>query len=151
MDHIGQRIKKLRQTQGMSQRELGSILGVGKAAVQKYEANPNPNLSADKIRLLSTTFRVFPRMFIFNDQEEFWSSVFSLNESSYYSLSREFESLRHEIKEVDEIFSRRILELNRTIAELNAVGFEKAEGAIGDLAKIDEYRNHKYTKATRQL
>ena len=151
MDHIGQRIKKLRQAQGMSQKELGDILGVGKAAVQKYEANPSPNLTADKIKLLSTTFRVFPRMFIFNDQEEFWSSVFSLNESSYYSLSREFEDLRHEIKEVDEIFSRRILELNRTIAELNATGFEKAEAVIGDLAKIDEYRNHKYIKATGRL
>lgn len=139
-DHIGNRIKRLRQSKGMTQQQLGDILGVGKAAVQKYEANPNPNLAADKILLLSRTFRVFPRVFIYTDEEEFWDMIFQMSQQAFDALNREYSAMRAKTKEMDAMFGNRFLEMNRSILQLNGEGFARVETVVKDLCKIDEYR-----------
>lgn len=139
-NHIGKRIKMLRQSRGMTQQQLGDILGVGKAAVQKYEANPNPNLTAEKILLLSRTFRVFPRVFIYTNDEEFWSMIFNMSQQAFDALNREYSAMKGKTREMDDMFGSRFLEMNRNVLQLNAEGFSRVEALVRDLAKIDEYR-----------
>ena len=45
---IGMTIKKLRQEKGLTQEELGTLLGLKKAAVQKYESGQVQNLKHDQ-------------------------------------------------------------------------------------------------------
>ena len=43
---VGKRIRALRTARGLTQEELGKLLGVKKAAVQKYENGSVENLNA---------------------------------------------------------------------------------------------------------
>ena len=52
METVSDRIKRLRLERGLTQEELGDVLGVGKATVQKYESGQIQNLKAAHIRKL---------------------------------------------------------------------------------------------------
>lgn len=57
---MGDRIKFLRRQKGITQEELGQIVGVQKAAVQKWESGMTKNLKRDTIEKLSNYFGVRP-------------------------------------------------------------------------------------------
>ncbi len=65
--NIGALIKKLRTEHGFSQEELGNMLGVQRAAVQKWECGTVKNLKRETIKKLSEIFNVPPSSFIDND------------------------------------------------------------------------------------
>ena len=65
--NIGDYIKKLRTEKGYSQEELGALLGVQRAAVQKWECGTVKNLKRETIKKLSEIFSVDPSSFIDND------------------------------------------------------------------------------------
>ncbi len=65
--NIGSLIKKLRTEHNYSQEELGSMLGVQRAAVQKWECGAVKNLKRETIKKLSEIFNVPPSYFIDED------------------------------------------------------------------------------------
>lgn len=65
--NIGDYIKKLRKENGYSQEELGRLLGVQRAAVNKWESGTVKNLKRETIKKLSEIFSVDPSSFIDND------------------------------------------------------------------------------------
>ncbi len=65
--NIGALIKKLRTEHGYSQEELGAMLGVQRAAVQKWECGTVKNLKRETIKKLSEIFNVPPSSFIDDD------------------------------------------------------------------------------------
>lgn len=71
---IGIYIKQLRLSKGLSQEELGKIVGVQRAAVQKWEAGKVQNLKRDTIKKLADYFGVNPVSFIDADNETTASS-----------------------------------------------------------------------------
>ncbi|WP_455683610.1 LexA family protein [Thomasclavelia sp.] len=54
----GERIKKLRKEKGLTQEQLGKLLGVKKSAIAKYENNRVENLKKETIQKLSDIFDV---------------------------------------------------------------------------------------------
>lgn len=68
---VSERIKKLRLAYGLTQEQLGEILGVGKATVQKYESGQIQNLKTAHIKTLCRLFKKKPHYFIFDDLEKF--------------------------------------------------------------------------------
>lgn len=54
----GTRIKKLRKEKGLTQEQLGKLLGVKKSAIAKYENNRVENLKKETIQKLSDIFEV---------------------------------------------------------------------------------------------
>jgi repressor LexA len=61
---LGQYIKKLRTERGISQEELGKVIGVQRAAVQKIECGVTQNLKRTTIQKLAEYFNVNPISFI---------------------------------------------------------------------------------------
>lgn len=61
---VGKYIKYLRNSKDISQEELGKIVGVQRAAVQKWEAGKVQNLKRDTIKKLAEYFDVNPASFI---------------------------------------------------------------------------------------
>ncbi len=55
--HIGQRVRTLRITHGISQKKLGEILGVTFQQVQKYENGQN-RITTDKLMILCAHFNM---------------------------------------------------------------------------------------------
>lgn len=62
--NVGEYIKKLRLEAGYSQEQLGSMLGVQRAAVQKWECGRVQNLKRETIKKLAELFDVSPSSFI---------------------------------------------------------------------------------------
>lgn len=68
---VSERIKKLRVKKGLTQEQLGEILGVGKATVQKYESGQIQNLKTAHIKKLCELFGKKPHYFIFDDLDKY--------------------------------------------------------------------------------
>lgn len=64
---VGDYIKSLRKNKGLTQEELGNMIGVKKAAVQKWESGMVQNLKRNTIKQLSEIFEVSPASFIDDD------------------------------------------------------------------------------------
>ena len=65
--HVGDYIKQLRISKGMTQEELGAKIGVQRAAVQKWEAGITQNLKRSTIQMLAKLFEVSPASFFDDD------------------------------------------------------------------------------------
>lgn len=57
---VGERIKNLREQQGMTLEELGNKVGVGKSTVRKWENGMIENMRRDKIAKLASALGVTP-------------------------------------------------------------------------------------------
>lgn len=60
MMKLGERIKKLRNDAGLTQEELGELLGIQKASVQKYEKGVVVNLKPYMIERIAIVFNTTP-------------------------------------------------------------------------------------------
>jgi len=64
---IAEKIKALRKQSGMTQTELGELLGVKKNAVSKWECGRVEDIPAGKIKHMAQIFRVPPSYLIDNE------------------------------------------------------------------------------------
>lgn len=62
--NVGEYIKMLRTQKGLTQEELGELVGVKRAAVNKWESGMVQNLKRTTIKKLSEIFQVSPVSFI---------------------------------------------------------------------------------------
>lgn len=125
---IGERLKRLRIEKGLTQEEVGNILGVTKGAVQKYENGHITNLRSGTIRQLCTLFGIAPAYFIFDNVAEDYSSTNS-------------RDLR---KMVIAHFGERFISFLDVLNTLNEDGRKKVIEYTNDLSQIDQYKRDKY-------
>ena len=57
---LGEKIKYLRTSQGMTLEEVGDAVGVGKSTVRKWESGQIANMRRDKIALVAKALHVTP-------------------------------------------------------------------------------------------
>lgn len=112
---VGDRIRQLRKEKGLTQEELGELLGVKKAAVQKYESGQVQNLKQSTIQKLCEIFNRNPSYFIFNDLE----------------LEKELKEDVALIEQIQKKFGENIVYLLEVVTELNNK----------NLIKVLEYAN----------
>lgn len=60
MSNLSDRIRNLRKKHGMTQEELGAILGIQKATIQKYEKGTVVNLKPETVEKMAEAFGVSP-------------------------------------------------------------------------------------------
>lgn len=125
---IGERLKRLRTEKGLTQEEVGNILGITKAAVQKYENGTITNFKSDTIRKLSILFGIAPAYFIFDDVENDYSSV---NSDELRAMI-----IKH--------FGERFVKFLDMVDRLNEDGRKKIMEYTADIVQIEAYRRDKY-------
>ena len=118
---VSDRIKMLRVAAGMTQEQLGEILGVGKATVQKYESGQIQNLKTSHIRTLCEIFGKKPHYFIFDDLERYEKP----------------DSLL--IENISSIHGKPIAEEFECFLKLNETGRQKVIEYTLDLSQIPKY------------
>ena len=123
MPRVGDKIKKYRLEKSMTQEELGKELGVGKAAVQKYESGQVQNLKSAHIKKLCELFNKTPWDFIFDGE---------LADHSYSSFEK--------AKQLRTIAGEETLSVLVPLLKLNEKGLDKIRAYGEDLLKIDEYK-----------
>ncbi|MBN2851551.1 MAG: helix-turn-helix transcriptional regulator [Clostridia bacterium] len=80
--NMGDRIRILRTSLGMTQEELGKIIGVQKSAIRKYESGAIENIKRSSIKLLAETFNVTPSYLMCFDEKAEQQSLSSFNINS---------------------------------------------------------------------
>lgn len=64
---VGMKIKSARQAKGMTQEELGEILGVQKSAIAKYESGRVVNIKRSTLKKISDVLDIPPFELIFDE------------------------------------------------------------------------------------
>ncbi len=126
---VGTTIKKLRQDKGLTQEELGELLGVKKAAVQKYESGQVQNLKQSTIKRLCEVFGKSPALFIYTEE------ALILN-----------AQLREEvacIELIQQTFGKDVISLLEKFIELDEAGKLKVLDYASDLEALQSLRNEK--------
>lgn len=72
---MGQRIKMLREEQGLTLEELGNRVGVGKSTVRKWEVGLIANMKRDKIANVADALGVTPAYLMGWNEQENYSSL----------------------------------------------------------------------------
>ena len=67
---IGQKIREARTAKGMTQEELGEILGVQKSAIAKYENGRIVNIKRSTLKKISDVLNIRPSELIFESAPE---------------------------------------------------------------------------------
>lgn len=111
----GEIIKYLRIKKGLTQDELGVILGVKKSAIQKYEYGAIQNSKMDTLKRLCDYFSVAPFVFTYPERVK-------------------------DIEHVIEFYRRASVLTDSIITGLNSEGMDRLEAYIYDLLKIEDYR-----------
>lgn len=112
---VGERIKLHRLEKGWTQEELGRHLGVGKAAIQKYESGQVQNLKSSTIKTLCELFDARPFDFIFDELD--------------YNEKPEIQ-----------IINSKNEELLSIVTKLNGTAKQKIIDYAADLLEIPKYR-----------
>lgn len=103
---IGQKIKKARLERGMTQQELGDIVGVQKSAIAKYENGRVVNIKRSTLQKIAKALNIRPSELIFDESPKTAADLhvriitdFELMEviKHYYSLSEEDQKMVREI------------------------------------------------------
>lgn len=95
---IGQKIKKARLERGLTQQELGDIVGVQKSAIAKYENGRVVNIKRSTLQKIAKALNIRPSELVFNESPRDAADLhvriitdFELMDSikDYYLLSEE--------------------------------------------------------------
>lgn len=127
--HTGTKIKELRKERNMTQEELGELLGVKKAAIQKYEKGEIINLKLATIKKLCDIFQVSPDKLIFPDGE--------MLDQKYNSKELKFEV--KVIEEIEALYGLEAINMIVPFTKLNEKGKERAIDLVEDMAQLEKY------------
>lgn len=107
---VGKRIRALRTAKGLTQEELGKLLGVKKAAVQKYENGSVENLKRATVLKLAEIFDVSPSYLMGFDEIETAKS--EKLEGIYLNLARTAQDLALDPEDL-ELIMQTVAQLKR--------------------------------------
>ena len=113
----GEKIRQLRKEMGMTQEELGNMIGVKKAAINKYETGIVVNLKQSTIAALAKALNVSPidllspdgldqhrrQPVIVPNSEEFVKIAGAMSPDDYMTVMNIFEKTYNKLKEKGEI------------------------------------------------
>ena len=103
---IGQKIKRARLERGLTQQELGDIVGVQKSAIAKYENGRVVNIKRSTLQKITKALDMRPSELLFDDSPKDAANLhvriitdFELMDTikQYYSLSEDDQKMVREI------------------------------------------------------
>ena len=115
-DKIGDKIKELRQKQGLTQEELGELIGVKKAAINKYESGLVKNIKRNMQAKLAEALHTDPASLFYPDAAFSGPSLSQDEElllNRYRSLNKEGQNMA--VKYIDFLLSQGYIKNNQDI------------------------------------
>lgn len=125
MTYIGETIKMLRKSKDMSQEELGKRLGVGRAAVNKYEKGIVENIPLKTIEKIAEIFNVSPIYLVGWDSK---TKIMTYEERVVYGVKY--------------FYTEEGVHLLKTYSQLSKEGRKKAIQYMEDLYQIHNITNN---------
>lgn len=125
---IGNRIRKLRRSSNLTQEELGLLLGVQKATIQKYENGSIVNLKTEHVEQLAKIFNVSPSYIIGWDE---------------FDKKYDLVKLRNEvqfIEKIQKLYGNKMVDFYETLSQLNREGFNRVYTYTLDIKENPKFR-----------
>ena len=135
---MGKRIKEIRERRGLTQDELGRILGVKKAAVQKIESGKT-GIDTGKLALICETLGVLPASLLYGSFPSLWERVYGIKAIGETPPLEDLRLISRLESLIEARFGSMGIALLRNMDSLNDQGIERAVAYVGDLVKIEEY------------
>lgn len=123
---VGQKIKQLRVSKGLTQEELGEMLGVKKAAVQKYESGQVQNLKQSTIKKLCEIFNKYPDYFIFDDFDS--------------ELEKELRQEVEFVQIMEKKYGKDVISIFEVVIDLNEESKKKVFDYVTDMRLIESVK-----------
>lgn len=123
---MGERIKYLRESIGMTQDELGEKIGVQKSAIVKYEKGKVENIKRSAIKTMAEIFNVSPCYLMGFDEDE----------DEIKTISKQVALLQA----VQDQWGKDSVKMLELFTGLNPDGQKKALNQLEDLSEIPKYR-----------
>lgn len=123
---VGQKIKQLRISKGLTQEELGEMLGVKKAAVQKYESGQVQNLKQSTIKKLCEIFNKYPDYFIFDDFDS--------------ELEKELRKEVEFVQIMEKKYGKDVISIFEVVIDLNEESKKKVFDYVTDMRLIESVK-----------
>lgn len=101
---IGDKIKKLRIEKGWTQEQLGAMVGVQKAAINKYEKGNVDNLKRSTIAGLANAFGVNP-VWLMDDTKD-WPPIYAMDRLSSPENDKQLLEALHQDPRLGLLFDR---------------------------------------------
>lgn len=137
---IGETIKGLRLARNMTQGELGALLGTGPEGVEEMETAESLNLDSNAIRTLCETFNVFPSLFVYESDRQFWEDAMRIGQQDTEGYVSAFLRSPMAPDVVGQELGESGFSVLHMLTEINHDGVDRTKAYIEDLVRIDEYR-----------
>ena len=126
----------------MTQEELGRVLGVKKAAVQKIESG-RTGIGVDKLKLACKALRVLPAYLLYGSVPALWEEICGVRPTRKDPLLEDAELLARLDSLTEARFGPGGVTLLNDMDALNERGVDRAIAYVGDLVRIEDYRKSK--------
>ena len=123
---MGERIKYLRESVGMTQDELGERIGVQKSAIVKYEKGKVENIKRSSIKTMADIFGVSPCYLMGFDEDQ----------DEVKTISKQVTLLQA----IQDQWGKDSVKMLELFTGLNSDGQKKALTQLEDLSEIPKYR-----------
>lgn len=111
---VGERIKKIRQNNSISQTELANACKISKQNLYKYENNIITNIPSDKIELIADYFSVSPAYLMGWSAEVFADEILNSNSNSL-SLNPDEDKLISNYRLLNDSGKEKLLEYSEDL------------------------------------
>jgi repressor LexA len=112
---IGLKIREARKAKGLSQEDLGNLLGVQKSAVAKYENGRIVNIKRSTLKKISEILDIRPSELIFEEIEE--NPVKAAELHFEILMDEDFVGMFEDFRKLDKKQKSIITELAHSLAE----------------------------------
>ncbi len=131
---IGERIKAIREENGMTQTELADAIGTTKQNIYKYENNIVTNIPSDRIEAIARIFKITPAYLMGWTDDAVRKDIGSIIANRRKLLEISIEQLAED--------DPRFMNLLTLYHSLNDMGKEKAIERLEELSEIERYRKN---------
>lgn len=110
---VGERIRKTRLEQGLTQQQLADAINISKQAIYKYEMNIVTNIPTDRVKLIAKQLHVTPAYLMgWAESKNEWTSKFcdsvmqilhSASSSELKAAHIDVESIENKLSDIDSL------------------------------------------------
>ena len=116
--NVGEKIREARLAKGMTQEELGRLLGVQKSAIAKYEKGRVVNIKRSTLKKISDILGIRPSELIYEKIEKNPAEMAELHFEII--MDEDFVGMFEDFKRLDEKKRKIITDLAHSLAETDA-------------------------------
>jgi transcriptional regulator with XRE-family HTH domain len=113
--NVGEKIKAARIAKGMTQEELGNILGLQKSAIAKYEKGRVVNIKRSTLKKISEVLDIRPSELIYEEIEK--SPVQAAERHIEIIMDEDISDIFDDFKMLDEAQRKIVKDLVHSLAE----------------------------------